>query len=123
LVGPSVELADKQQAGFTVFEHITNGVRVFSGEDRHRGVTGHPNGQLGHEKVSAIFGQDAHFGTGRQAQALQVRGHAPRLVHGLGPGVRGHLPPTGGLGQKNLLGQGFLVAINMIKQGGFGHGV
>ena len=123
LIGPSVELADKQQTGLAVLEHKPNGVGVFSGENGHRGVTGHPNGQLGHEKVGAVFRQDAHFGPRRQALALQMRGHAPRLVHGLRPGVGDHLTPTGGLGQKNLLGQVFFMAISVIEQSGFGHGV
>ena len=85
LLRPGVELADEQQAGLAVLEHVAHGVGGLGREDRHRGVAGHPDGQLGHEEVRAVLRQDRDARAAREAAALQVRGHAPRLVQHLAP--------------------------------------
>ncbi len=90
--GQAVELADEQQAGVAVLEHEAHGVGGLGGEDRHRGVAAEPDRQLGHEEVRAVLRQDGDARAAREAPALQVRGHAARLVEHLAPGVVDDLP-------------------------------
>ena len=116
LLRPGIELADKQQAGFAVLQHKADGGRRLGGEDGHRGVAGHPNSQLGHKEVGAVFGQDANARARRKAQAVQVGGHAPRLVHGLAPGVVHHLALAHRLGEVDVIGQVFFVLVDVVQQ-------
>ena len=115
LLGPGVELADKQQAGLAVFEHKAHVGRRLGREDGHRGVARHPDSQFGHKEVRAVLGQDADACARRKAIALQVRGHAPRLVHGLAPGVVGHLAFAQGLGQKDRIGDLLFVFVDVVQ--------
>ena len=55
LLLPAVKFADKQQLGIAVLEHEADGVRSLGRKDRHGGVPGHPDGELGHEKVGAVL--------------------------------------------------------------------
>ena len=105
LLRPGVELADEQQAGLAVAEHVADGLGRLGGEDGHRGVAAQPDGQLGHDEVRAVLRQDGDARAAREAVALQVRGHAPRLVEHLRPGVVDDAALALRLGQVDAVGQ------------------
>ena len=115
LLLPGVELADEQQAGVAVLQHELHGLGRFRREDRHRGVAGHPDRQFGHEEVGAVLGQDGDAGAGLEIAALQVSGHAARLVQRLLPGVVRHFAAAQGLGQVDLVGLGGFEVVNVVE--------
>jgi len=124
LRGPSIKLAHKQQAGATVLQHIADGLSRLRRENSNRGATRHPDGQLGHEKMCAILGQNGNTCSGLQALGFDVGRHAARLVQGLLPGVINDFVATHWLGQIDPLCQLGLVVINIVQnQFGFGHRV
>ena len=86
-------------------EHVADGLGGLGGEDRHRGVAGHPDGQLGHDEVGAVLRQDGDARAAREAAALQVRGHAPRLVQHLAPRCSRPRGPAERLGQVDAVGR------------------
>ena len=87
LLVKGIELAHEQHAGAAVFQHELDGFCSFGGEDGCGGAASHPDGQLGHDEVGAVFGQDGDTGAGFEVLGLDVGGHAAGLVQGLGPGV------------------------------------
>ncbi len=86
LVRPRVELADEEQARLAVRQHVIDRLGGLGREDGHGRVPGHPDRQLRHDEVRAVLRQNRDARTPRETLALQVRGHAPRLVNRLAPG-------------------------------------
>ena len=66
-------------------------------------------------KCAQFFDRMAMRAPRGEAAALQVRGHAPRLVQHLGPGVVGDLPPAQRLGQVDAVGVARLVVEHMVE--------
>jgi hypothetical protein len=60
LLVPGVELADEQQAGTAVLQHVFHSFGGFGRENRDGGVACHPDGELRHKEVRAIFGQNGN---------------------------------------------------------------
>ena len=105
LLRPAVELADEQQAGLAVAEHVAHGLGGLGGEDRHRGVAGQPDGQLGHEEVRAVLRQDGDARAAREA--LRSAGARPCAATGRAPGPRcsrSPRPPPSGCVRKTRSG-------------------
>ena len=75
--------------------------------------------------MRTVFGQDGDFGPMRQAQRLQMRRHAPRLIDSLRPGEVLNLSLAGGLGQEDVVGVLAFVLVDALKQhgGSGGHGL
>ena len=124
LQGPRVQLANEQEAGLAVVQHIANGFASFGWEDGHRGAACHPDGQLRHDEVRAIFGQDGHFGTRRQVVGFQISGHRTGLTQGFSPGVVNHLTLPYWLRHVHKVRSGFLMGVDVVQNQGRGaHGV
>jgi hypothetical protein len=100
---PFVELADEQQAGLGMLEHVAHGLGALGGKDRHRAVAGHPDGQLGDDEMRAVLRQHGDARALRETLGLQVRRHARGLVHRLGPGDLDDLALADGLGEQHPL--------------------
>ena len=116
LLRPGVELADKQQASFTVLEHIGNSLRCLGRKNRNRAAAGHPNGQLGHDEVRAVFRQNSDARARLDVETFYMRCHAPGLVQGLSPGVVQHRTAADGLGHVDGVWAGSLVLIDIVQQ-------
>jgi hypothetical protein len=124
LLPPGIELADEQQLGVAVLEHVADGVRALGREDRDRGAARHPYRELGDEEVRAVLGQDRDVRPVADAARAQMRSHPPGLIDHLGPGVVDGLAAAVGLRQEHPVGVGLFVVVDVVKDGlGFGHGI
>ena len=113
---PAVELADEQQPRLAVLEDLADRARCQRRIERHRNVARHPDGEVRHQPVRRVLGEDADARAGLEAEALQVRGHAPRLVHDLAPREVLHVSAADGLREHDPVGRGALPVVESLER-------
>ncbi len=112
---PAVELADEQQPGLAVPEDLPDRGGRQRGEQRHRDATREPDGEVAHQPVRRVLREDGDAVAPLQAEALQVRGHASRLVEDLAPRVVAHHAAAQRLRQRHPVGCGLFPEVQSLE--------
>ena len=80
-----------------MFQYVLDRIGTFCRENSHGGIASHPDRQLCHEEMGAVFRQQANASAGLQIQTFQMRSHAARLIQRLRPRVIHNLVVAQGL--------------------------
>ena len=113
---PIVQLADKGQLGFGMLQHLTyrfgSQVRI----KRHRDMPGHPDGQVSHNPVRAILGNDGNATERFELLLAQPGRSTARLFAHLCPGQGFQLATRQRLHHKAFIGMALFTLVEHIQR-------
>ena len=112
---PAVELADEQQLRLAVLEDLPDRPGCQRRVQGHRDATRKPDGVVAHQPMRRILREDGDTVAMPQTEALQVRGHASRLVEYLAPRIVEHRAAAQRLRHGHPVGRGLFPEVQALE--------